>query len=244
MKIEMKDGYWVESDGPFLKWGKGSKKYCVRADRMKSIPSGHPSEKVILASGSKLEDYLSNGSYILRNNPETAPVIADALAECVEFDRKRADEERARIGKIQSEKQEAQSKCSFSDPAECRVEWFDGEIVRAFVGNVQVPIDRVESFDSSFRRCDFNFVSQATVSECESITTQADAQRLAERSAKQADRAARFEESRTTGHPVKLMEWTENRRVKEGLEWGDYQFLCTEFAMPDGTTKISAVNTY
>ena len=59
-----------------------------------------------------------------------------------------------------------------------------------------------------------------------------------------ADREAKFAEAATTGKPVELRRWTENRRAQEGGEWGDYLFICREFAMPDGSTKIEAENTY
>jgi hypothetical protein len=47
---------------------------------------------------------------------------------------------------------------------------------------------------------------------------------------------------------VKTSRWTETRRAREGGEWGDYVFACTEtlWVEPDGSfnTTQSAVNTY
>lgn len=61
---------------------------------------------------------------------------------------------------------------------------------------------------------------------------------------KHAARLAKFDEAKTTGQPVKLRSWVETRRAQEGGEWGDYNFVVTEYALPDGSTKQNAVNTY
>jgi pyruvoyl-dependent arginine decarboxylase (PvlArgDC) len=60
----------------------------------------------------------------------------------------------------------------------------------------------------------------------------------------EADRAAKFMEAARTGKPVELRRWTETRRAKEGGEWGDYIFICVDFAQPDGTVKTAATNCY
>ena len=70
---------------------------------------------------------------------------------------------------------------------------------------------------------------------------EADAAALA---AKKASRDAKFAEARETGVKVVLASWSENRRVNEGGEWGDYLFIVTEYAMPDGSVTRTAVNTY
>lgn len=62
--------------------------------------------------------------------------------------------------------------------------------------------------------------------------------------AKKAARDAKFATARETGEKVMLATWSENRRVKEEGEWGDYLFIVTEYAMPDGSVTRTAVNTY
>lgn len=62
--------------------------------------------------------------------------------------------------------------------------------------------------------------------------------------AKKAARDAKFAEARETGSKVVLASWSENRRVNCEGELGDYLFIVTEYAMPDGSVSRSAVNTY
>lgn len=59
-----------------------------------------------------------------------------------------------------------------------------------------------------------------------------------------AERKAKFELAKATGQPIELEAWMEFRRVKVSGEWGDYQFACSEMALPDGTTKKTAFNCY
>lgn len=72
----------------------------------------------------------------------------------------------------------------------------------------------------------------------------AKAEKEAQAEKAQSDRAAKFAKAAATGKPVELRRWTETRRAREGGEWGDYLFICRELAMPDGTIKNSAINTY
>lgn len=62
--------------------------------------------------------------------------------------------------------------------------------------------------------------------------------------AKKAAREAKFAEARETGSKVVLASWSENRRVNCEGEMGDYLFLITEYAMPDGSVSRSEINTY
>jgi len=66
----------------------------------------------------------------------------------------------------------------------------------------------------------------------------------AKAAAKKAARDAKFAEARETGSKVVLASWSETRRVNCEGELGDYLFIVTEYAMPDGSVSRSAVNTY
>lgn len=57
-------------------------------------------------------------------------------------------------------------------------------------------------------------------------------------------RAAKFAEAARSGQPVALESWVENRTVREGRDDCEYLFIVTKYAMPDGSTKEKAVNTY
>ncbi len=77
----------------------------------------------------------------------------------------------------------------------------------------------------------------------EALQPQRDAAAKRAREAAEARQAA-FNQAARTGEPVCLRSWCESRRAIEGGEWGEYTFACSEWAMPDGTTKETAVNTY
>jgi hypothetical protein len=62
--------------------------------------------------------------------------------------------------------------------------------------------------------------------------------------AKQIKYAAQVSEARRTGKAVQIARWCETRRAREGGQWGDYTFVCTEFVRPDGTFGCTATNTY
>jgi hypothetical protein len=61
---------------------------------------------------------------------------------------------------------------------------------------------------------------------------------------KKAARDAKFAEARATGKRVVLASWSETRRVNCEGEMGEYLFIVTEYANPDGSVSRDAVNTY
>jgi hypothetical protein len=67
---------------------------------------------------------------------------------------------------------------------------------------------------------------------------------LQEKAQKQAARQAKFDEAKSSGKPVLLSSRVESRRAREGREWGDYNFRVSVYAMPDGSTKENAVNSF
>lgn len=87
-------------------------------------------------------------------------------------------------------------------------------------------------------------IPRARLDEIKAEQAAKDADAAAKKQAAADDRAAKFAEAARTGKPVALRSWTETRRAQEGGEWGDYTFVITEFAMPDGSIKQNAVNTY
>lgn len=87
-------------------------------------------------------------------------------------------------------------------------------------------------------------IPRARLDEIKAERAAKDADAAAKKRAAADERAAKFAEAARTGKPVALRSWTETRRAKEGGEWGDYLFGVTEYAMPDGSTKQNAVNTY
>lgn len=87
-------------------------------------------------------------------------------------------------------------------------------------------------------------IPRARLDEIKAERSAKDAVTAAKKQAEEDGRAAKFAEAARTGKPVALRSWTETRRAKEGGEWGDYLFGVTEYAMPDGSKKQNAVNTY
>lgn len=90
-------------------------------------------------------------------------------------------------------------------------------------------------------------VAYITRENLDRIVAERQAKVEAEKEKKRAAAARREEIKRIaieTGKPQILRQWAEDREALEGGEWGDYVFSCTEYAMPDGTTKIKAVNQY
>ena len=97
-----------------------------------------------------------------------------------------------------------------------------------------------EAFD---QRCVASLPKDAADQIVKEHQSQVDAQAAEKRARDDAVRA-KFEEAKKTNKPVALKSWSENRRAKEGGEWGDYAFIVTRYANPDGTTSESAINTY
>lgn len=87
-------------------------------------------------------------------------------------------------------------------------------------------------------------ITRERLDEIKGITAQKADARQAKWAAAEAAHAAKFEQAAQTGQPVPLESWTETRTVREGHESAEYLFIVTEYAMPDGSTKEDAVNTY
>lgn len=71
------------------------------------------------------------------------------------------------------------------------------------------------------------------------LEAQAEAKAKAE-----SERAAIFDEAKQTGKPVKLRSWSETRVTRDEGEPGEYLFIITEYANPDGTVSRKEINTY
>lgn len=260
VKTILKDGYWIEQDQKFpaqIQWGKGSKTLSARADSMQPVVHNSLAAKSILEAGNKLEDYLSNHTSIVRWNEQTKPIIEAAIrfgiSQQAENESKFKREADARASK------EAAQKIEDAPKLAALIAQIPTEAVRVtVVQNGSLDGDPILDYSINGLKLSWSdctilgwvgdeavcFISRARLSEIETSEREAAEKANEETQRKNAERAAKFEQARTSGHPVILERWTENRRSLECGQWGDYQFICSKMALPDGTTKINAVNSY